>query len=389
MIKLYSSSRECCGCTACVSICPQKAISMSENEYTESIPVIDYSKCIECGLCQKVCDFKKFKPTDNTPDVYAFRIKNKEDLNSSQSGGASWKLVKEVLKKNGVVFGCESISPYDISHKMETNVEDCKKFKGSKYVQSNMRNCFVQCKEQLDKGVTVLFTGTGCQVHGLLRYLKTTKTPMENLYTMDIVCHGAPRQAVWKRYIKLYEEKLNSKIVGINFRDKAPNGWHNHIEKYILSDGKEYHNKQWTNMFYKHLIFRESCYNCSYTTTNRNSDFTVADFWGVEKTLPEIDDNRGVSLMLVHTKKGKELVSEIYDQEEFTRVELKDAIQPQLVHPAEKGKFYNSFWKHYVRNPEQTIKQFFLPSFTTKVVWPFLKGCRLKLRKVKKALKKF
>ncbi|HHV64154.1 MAG TPA: 4Fe-4S dicluster domain-containing protein [Peptococcaceae bacterium] len=386
MIKLYDAEKDCCGCTACMSICPRNAITMVENERGFEVPIIDTTKCNECGWCQKVCDFKIFRPTSIEPATYAFINKEGRERETSQSGGVAAALVSEILSQNGVVFGSELINGYEVKHNMEKDAEGCLKFKGSKYVQSSIGNCFTMCKNQLNNGNIVLFTGTGCQIHGLLKFLEITNTPIDNLYTMDIVCHGTPSYGIWKKYIKMYD-KMGIEIKNVIFRDKSFNGWRESIEKYETADGETFYSRAWANIYYRRIMFRDSCYNCKYTTPNRKSDITVGDYWGIEKIHPELDDNKGVSLVLVHTKKGQELFDQIKKKAVVVCTPLQSALQPQLVHPIKKGIEYNYFWKKYNSNPDKAIKQFFFPSFTTKVVYPLIKKIKFTIRKAKKFAK--
>ena len=292
MIELFKKEKDCCGCTACMSICPNNAISMYENDRGFIMPQIDDRNCVECGLCMKVCDFKVFKPENNTPSAYAFRINNTNALMTSQSGGAAAAFAETIINLGGVVFGSELTKEFHVEHKMECDLKGIEKFKGSKYVQSDLKECFRELKECLDTGKKCLFTGTACQTHGLLRYLEMQKVDLSNLYTMDIICHGVPSSGVWKKYIQALQKKQNSKLISLKFRDKKFAGWHSHVEKYKFADGKILHSDAYANVFYNHVLFRDSCFNCKYTTTNRKSDLTVGDFWGIEKVTEDFNDNK-------------------------------------------------------------------------------------------------
>lgn len=371
-VELFESEKDCCGCTACVSICPKNAIMMNENRKGFLVPEIDENKCVNCMLCQKVCNFKKFKPTEHEPKVFAFRYLKNGELEKSQSGGAAAAISDKIIMLNGCVFGSQVINGYDIVHKVEYDKKGCKRFKGSKYVQSNMNNCFNKCKEELLGDKYVLFTGTGCQIHGLLSYLHLTKTPLDKLFTMDIICHGVPGQGIWKQYIKELEKKLGHNIVNVNFRDKNLMGWRGQIEKYELDNNTSINLQLWSKIYQRCIIFRDSCYNCKYTTTNRESDFTVGDYWGVENYFPQYDDNKGISIILVHSKKGEALLSEIKQNNTLVNISVKQALQPNLQNPSSKSFIYNIFWKKYDKNPQRAIRQFILPSVTTSIIFPLL-----------------
>lgn len=385
MINLYSEESQCCGCSACASICPQNAISMEENNRGFLLPVIDQNKCIECGLCLKVCNFKAFKPTEHTPQAYAYRSKDEQNLLTSQSGAASADIANKILSYGGFVFGACMEEGTKVVHAMAVDRETCAGFKGSKYVQSDMNNCFKKCKDELLKDKYVLFTGTGCQVHALLSYLSLSRVPTAKLYTADIICHGIGSSGIWKQYINLYEQKLKSKIVGVTFRDKSNGGWKNGVDKYTTADGRVIYNKNWNKGYFKNVILRDSCYVCKYTTPNRQVDFTLADLWGVEKCFPELNDNKGVSLVLVHTPKGGELLAKLNENAIIKKIDLEQFMQYRLINPTHKAYDYNYFWKLYGKNPDKAIKRYFFPSVTMNIVVPCLRALKRRIIAFKKS----
>ena len=191
-ISSYSDKSQCCGCTACYAVCPQHAISMRSDEKGFLYPQVKDEKCINCGLCIKVCDFKIFHPVSGQTDFYAVRQKDKNEVAQSRSGAFFAALANHVLQQNGVVFGCEMLDTQTVIHKVEITREGVCRFRGSKYVQSDMGDCFTQCADYLKNGRVVLFSGTACQVHGLLSFLSQRKIPTEHLVTADLVCHGVP-----------------------------------------------------------------------------------------------------------------------------------------------------------------------------------------------------
>ena len=351
---------ECCGCRACYNICPTKAIQMSHDEKGFLYPVIDEDKCIDCGLCAKVCDFRKFTPTAVTPDCYAVKHSDESEIATSRSGAFFIALAQYILAQNGIVFGCVIENSRYVFLKWAADKEGVDKFKGSKYVQSDTRDTFKECDDFLKTGKTVLFSGLGCQVHGLLSYLEQRKADTSNLITCDIVCHGAPSPKLWGEYIDYRDSLSDFKVVDFDFRNKKLFGWRAHRESFLLSNATTT-TTDWTNAFYAHVMFRESCYNCKYTTPNRRSDFTIADYWGIEKNAPEFDDNKGVSLVLVRTQKAKNIFASL-DNIRAVKTDLKNSLQPQLQHPSLKGKGYDRFWKDYLKDNQKTIKKYFFPS---------------------------
>ena len=369
-IDLCSSRPNLCsGCGACAAICPQKAISMTPSPEGFLYPEINKKKCIHCGLCIKVCDFKQFIPTGEKPQCYAVRHKDMEEVNTSRSGGFFMALCKYTIEHSGIVFGCEIDDELRIIHKYRETYDECKKFKGSKYVQSDLQNTFVQCEEFLNKGKLVLFSGTGCQIHGLLRYLNCRNVSTDRLITVDIVCHGTPSPGVWSNYIQALEKREKRRLQSVDFREKIVHGWAAHIEKYVFDDGTVKFARNWTTAFYRHILLRECCHSCKYTTTGRKSDFTIADYWGLEKNAPEFNDNKGCSLVLVHSEKGRNLFKEVGGYINFVETELSQSMQPQLGRPIWKGWDRKLFWSIYRKNNQRAVAMWIFPSRATKAIW--------------------
>ncbi len=316
MIKLYTHKYDCCGCTACVSICPRQAIIMKSDEDGFLYPVIDDSLCIECGLCKKVCIFQdnmKNNFVSKEPlATYAAILKDMNILKNSASGGAFVALALYVLNNNGVVFGCTMSDNMQPEHICIDNISDIKKLQGSKYVQSNLKNTFIEAKRYLQENRQVLFTGTPCQIAGLKSYLGRD---YDNLITADLICHGVPSPLFFNGYISWLENKLNASITELNFRDKT-NGWGLtgkviYKKNNIINEKPIYHIESYYYYYFlKGYIYRESCYECPYASSNRPGDFTIGDYWGIDKVHPEVDVKNGVSLILVNTKKGLQLIDE-------------------------------------------------------------------------------
>ena len=334
MIQITDKS-QCCGCTACVSICTHDAITMQPDALGFLYPVVDKEKCVDCGLCEKVCAFNDHYDTSLNlpkPDAYAARHKDMKEVETSRSGAAFIAISDYVLDNGGVVYGAGYTDHFRVVHKRATTKEERDEFKGSKYVQSDMNTVFRQVKKDLKNGLTVLFSGTPCQTAGLNSYIG--KKLRENLILVDIVCHGVPGPYVWRDYIAYLEKKQGDKICWVNFRDKQEFGWKAHKEtfKFINGGGK----MNFTYAFYKHILFRQSCGICPYTNTKRPSDITIADFWGWEKTDSEINkDDKGVSLILVNTKKGQEIFDAVKDRMIVIPAQLEDCLQTHLRKPSD------------------------------------------------------
>ena len=257
---------DCCGCTACASVCAHNAITMQPDVLGFLYPVVDKDKCIDCGLCEKVCAFNDCYDTSLNlpkPDAYAARHKNMHEVATSRSGAAFIAISDYVLENGGVVYGVGYTDHFRVVHKRAITKAECNEFKGSKYVQSDLRGVFRQVKKDLKEGLIVLFSGTPCQTAGLNSYIG--KSLRENLILVDIVCHGVPGPYLWRDYIAYLEKKQGSEICWVNFRDKEKFGWAAHCETFKFVKGKG--RMSFTYLFYQHIMFRPSCGKCYYTNT--------------------------------------------------------------------------------------------------------------------------
>ncbi len=311
MIKITDKTK-CCGCTACASKCPKEAIKMVEDEEGFKYPIIDLEKCINCGLCEKVCPYNneyKNKKIFNESIAYGGWNKDEEIRKISTSGGIFTSIAKNIINNNGVVCGAIYDKDLNVIHDIIDNVEDLKKVNGSKYVQSDMKENFKKVKWHLDNNRLVLFSGTPCQVAGLSSFLGKE---YENLYLCDIVCHGVPSPKAYNKYKSELEELDSKKLKSINFRDKCT-GWQEYSFSARFNDNSNYIEKAAENSYMKAFIgdidLRKSCSTCKFAKLPRYVDFTLGDFWGVDNYYPELNkENKGTSLILVHTEKGEKLL---------------------------------------------------------------------------------
>lgn len=314
MITLYNNKKDCSGCSACLNVCPTQAISMQSDSYGYLYPTISTKRCVECGLCNRVCAFQNKPIIDKRPlRTYVAVNKSRNVLLSSSSGGVFSALANIVLENNGVVFGCAYGNEMEPKHVSIENKESLRIAQGSKYVQSNINFAYVEVKEYLASGRQVLFVGTPCQIAGLKSYLGKDN---EKLITADLVCHGVASAKFFKGYIRHLEQRLKGKVVDFKFRDKSK-GW-GHVGKVIYSRKGKLRSRRilpgtsyYYSFFLKGHIQRESCYKCKYACGSREGDYTMGDYWGVKKFHPEIKADRGVSVLLVNSKKGMENVDEI------------------------------------------------------------------------------
>lgn len=325
MIDLVKDSYSCCGCGACMNVCPKGAIEMREDSAGFKFPHIDTSKCIECGLCLKVCKFEN--PELVYPRAaYICQLKDENTLALSTSGGAFRAMAEKIIERGGVVFGCAytenegGLVPTTIA---VDNIEELPKLSGSKYVQSEMGFAYKKAKGFLDNGRLVLFSGTPCHISGLYSYLGKS---YDNLYTTDLICHGVPNLKMFQSELSRIEKRYKSKVKSFCFRDKSIVGgtWSTFMCSFKLGNGKSYC-KSYESIAYFDLflkggdITRDSCSKCPYARQERVSDITIGDAWGAEIAHPDFEKSRGgdfnfkngLSLVSVNTDKGEKLFSEL------------------------------------------------------------------------------
>lgn len=361
---------DCCGCTACASICPYDAISMKPDTLGFLYPKVDKERCLECGLCEKVCAFNDDYDTSlnlTQPEAYGARHKDMREVETSRSGAAFIAISDYILENGGVVYGAGYTDHFRVIHKRATTKEERDEFKGSKYVQSDMNTVFRQVKKDLKEGLMVLFSGTPCQTAGLNSYIG--RKLREHLVLVDIVCHGVPGPYLWRDYLTYLEKKQGSEICWVNFRDKQEYGWAAHKETFRFVKGKGAGKQSCTYLFYQHIMFRHSCSKCHYCKTKRPSDITLADFWGWEKTDPNINkDDKGLSLILVNTNKGREIFDAIKERMTVIPAKLKDCLQPNLCRPSIIHPKRMSFELDYERRGfEYIYKKYMREGVITKV----------------------
>ncbi len=318
----------CCGCQACYNKCPKNAIEMIEDEKGFKYPKVNKEKCINCGLCEKVCPILNNNKIENNPKAYACINKDEEIRMQSTSGGIFTLLASAIIKRGGVVFGAAFNNEFGVYHTYSETTEDLKKFRSSKYLQSDIQLSYKKAKELLDDGRYVLFTGTPCQIEGFKSFLLGKE--YDNLYLQDIICHGVPSPLVWKKYKEYREKKANSKLGKMSFRSKENTTWEEYHVNMKFENNSNYdinHNDDaYMKAFLKHLSLRESCTDCKFKKNNRISDITLADLWGIKNVKPELNDEKGTSLVIVNSTKGQELMNEIRELMICEEVDFQKAI---------------------------------------------------------------
>lgn len=343
-----ASKEKCSGCHACVNICPENCIQMITDEEGFWYPRVDKEKCIECDLCEKICPIiHKWQPdyTRTTTAMAAMNL-NEEIRLKSSSGGIFSLIAEEIINQGGVIFGAAFTDDFrSVHHICVDNTVDLDKLRGSKYVQSKIGDTYQQAKDFLDCGRKVLFTGTPCQIGGLYSYLRK---PYENLFTLDIICHGVPSPMVWEKYVEDREKKVASTTQQVFFRHKKY-GWKTFAVLFKFSNDtaymKKFHDDLFMKAFLNDLCLRPSCYSCSFKTLKRQADITLADFWGVQNVLPEMDDNKGTSLIIIHSAKGRMLFDSICQGVKSKNVDLSiiEKYNPAVINSCKMNNKRSSF----------------------------------------------
>lgn len=366
MIQIQDKTK-CCGCEACVNVCTHKAITMQEDERGFLYPTVDESLCTNCRLCNSVCAFGSDKPVTNTErqDVYAVKNKNIIQLKESTSGGAFSALAQWILNKGGTVYGSawnENMMPIHIRIQ---KVDDLPKLQGSKYVQSQIGGCLPLVKADLREGKQVLFSGTPCQCAGLRAYLKQD---YENLVCVELICHGVPSARFLRNYLDVLEDKVRGKIIDLKFRDKK-RGWgallhatykktSGTIKHIYLSIGESYY---YYYYYWGGNLYRPSCYNCKYATSQRASDFTIGDYWGVKNAHPDFDTKLGVSVLLANTIKAHDIIKQLSNYLDIipSSIELAQRENGQLVSASHHNTGLDKLWNIYEKEGAKGLDKYY------------------------------
>lgn len=307
----------CTGCRACEQLCAHHAISMQSDREGFLTAVIDKEQCVDCGLCYKRCPQNTLVEKNEPLSVYAVQDKDDKEIKVSASGGAFAAAARMVLQQGGVVVGAAYNDDLTVSHIVIDSVKDLPRLQSSKYVQSNTEATYKQVKALLAEGRTVLYSGTPCQIGGLKAFLRK---PYDNLYTMEVICHGVASPALFARYIEWLGGKMKGKVIFYNFRDKSY-GWGLGYKTKIKTKIKIKIKSSSLDPYYYHFLegttYRECCYRCNYCCKERNSDITAGDYWGIMHEHPKFYSLKGVSCLLVNTPQGERLWS-IIAQEFYT-----------------------------------------------------------------------
>ena len=386
MIQITDKSR-CVGCAACVQRCPKQCISLHEDGEGFLYPVADASLCVDCGLCEWVCPVLHPGDARRPLESYAAVNPDADVRRCSSSGGAFTVLAEAVIRRGGVVFGARFDERWEVAHDWTDTSEGLAAFRGSKYVQSRMGDSYVQAERFLKSGREVLFSGTPCQIAGLRLFLRK---PYEGLLTtVDFICHGVPSPGVWRKYLSEEVARQRNRkntvssrpihggdalVEGISFRDKML-GWKKFSfalvlsttngsgEKFSFSSRMPLNKNPFLRGFLADLYLRPSCHACPSKELRSGSDLTLADYWGVSAVHPELDDDLGVSVLLVNTPRGRQAVAGLpadalrLTPTDFDAVALRN---PALLRPAaippKRARFFAEVDKPVIGRVERLLR---------------------------------
>lgn len=363
----------CCGCEACVQVCPKQCITLKEDQEGFLYPLVNASICVDCGLCEKTCPIINQGHPHESISVYAAVNPDEETRLQSSSGGIFTLLAETVIADNGVVFGARFDKHWDVVHDYTETFEGLTAFRGSKYVQSRLGNAYSQAEQFLKAGRKVMFTGTPCQVKGLRQYLRKE---YDNLLAVDFVCHGVPSPKVWREYLDEEVARQCDKnsvsshpissfsdrdalVKGMSFRNKVL-GWKKYSfvltlskasaagEQNTVSSSSIFYDNAYMQAFLANLSLRPSCYNCPTKEGKSGSDITLGDFWGIENVDSSMDDDKGTSLVILNTNKGRDTFADLdlnYCKEESynAAVSANPSIEVSVAEPPYRNLFMTVF----------------------------------------------
>lgn len=343
MYFINKNDYDCSGCTACMNICSHDAITMEKNEEGFLYPVRHNDICVNCGLCENICPFEHPVYKNDSPLVYA--AYDKKERTGSSSGGIFYTIARYVINQGGIVYGAAYDDELKVMHRSARTIQELEALRGSKYVQSDLNDCFKQIKDELKKGTLVYFTGVGCQVAGLYAYLRKDYS---NLLTSDVVCHGVSSQHLFNMHLNYIGAKYNSKVIKYSFRELKY--WLTR-EKAIMENGKILYKYDGNRSPYLYALGlgysdRYSCFNCKFAKLPRQGDLTLADYWGVADFFPLLDTSHGVSLLLVNNSKGHNIFDKIKKQIVFYKSSLEDCVKHNIniIHPIEEPSIRKDFY---------------------------------------------
>jgi len=347
-LKLYMRKEGCCGCGACADVCPKDAVRMARDREGFLYPKVSRLRCVSCGRCQQVCPLPRPEPEALEHLYFGARAKEEGLRLGSSSGGMFPVLARHVFAQGGVVYGAAYDEHMAVAHREARNEEELEGLKRTKYVQSRLDGVYRRVEARLKEGRQVLFCGMPCQVQALRRFLGR---PYPALLAVDLVCYGVPSPGVWERYVRHLQKVHGGHLTGFSFRDKR-NRDSGHTRAYTI-DGTEYagplNSDPYCQLMFRNYTLRPACHACPYCAPERDSDITIGDFWGVEKVRPEMDDGMGISLVILHTARGRAAWEAVRDRLEYFQCRREETLQPRLTGPTPASEGRAVFMKYYRR----------------------------------------
>lgn len=358
--------QNCSSCAACANVCTRSAISMQLDAEGFYRPVIDAEKCVQCGACERACPWDKSVENPNVADVspktVAAYAKDESVRLQSSSGGIFTVLAERVLEGGGVVVGVAQVAPTRFGHVLVENKAGLARLRGSKYVQADVGLVYREVRNLLKAGRKVLFSGTPCQVAGLYAVLGNAASV--DLFTLDIVCHGTPSVKVFEKYVREMEKMGDSALDGIIFRDKSE-GWSGYALLHRFKSGKSvsvHHGRsKYMRLFLSRICQNVSCDDCHYRKLPRIADITLGDYWGISKYHPEMNDNKGTSVVMLNTEHGKALFESVAGKvaQCDSKVEYAIAGNPCIVRSSKPHPKHSEFFANLDKySLDQLIKKY-------------------------------
>lgn len=344
---ILNEKKDCCGCGACQASCPQGCIYMKKDEEGFLYPHIDMSICVNCGICETVCPIININVSEKEKRVDALAVyaKTEQYVKDSSSGGVFSVLAEAIIKEGGIVFGAAFDDKWNVQTSKAESIETLASLKKAKYVQCTTNSAYVEIQHLLLKGIKILYCSTPCQIAGLFSFLGKT---YDNLYTLDLICHGVPSPDVWKHYLSLQKKEIKQ----VNFRDKR-DGWEKNSISFLFADGRELVERNNQNMymqaFLQGLSVRPSCFSCRFKGLNRLCDITLGDLWGAEHQCPDGYNKSGTSLIIIHSRKGHFLIDGCKDKFHIVKAPMpasivfNRAIKYSLKEPAKRSLFMEKY----------------------------------------------
>lgn len=336
----------CTGCSACTAACPKHALSMQRTEYGFYRPALDVEKCVDCGICGKVCPVLNDQiELERILNTFMAKSSNVAQRERSSSGGIFPLLAQYILSENGVVYAAKGINAVYVKHTRIDKAEALVRTQGSRYIQSDLSDIFSAVKSDLKQGKKVLFAGTPCQIYGIKSFLGDSAG--KRLYTVDLVCHGVMSSNIPREYLNNIGHTPEKSE--LKWTDKRT-GWHQRslvVSEYKQDTSNELHSEIYNTsiigqLYQNNVCLNECCYDCKYKTIHSAADITLGDYWGIEKICPDFDDNQGVSLVIIHSEQGQFLFGKIENQLSYQISSFEDATSGQYALTRSSGRKFDN-----------------------------------------------